>query len=779
MVFFDLNIPYPESTTKSEKSTIENNRTRLAVKAMELGYTGIAYNRTMKGIMSDNNRCSISPLSLSSLFNVVPFLSSSAKLHRELLGVPLSTPFRQYTRLTVCVENPLQANALNAGNPILKTYDLVAVKPLNQTVFDIACERMAVDIISIDFSAKLPFRLKQAMVKMAIQRGIVFEVSYSGLIANVQLRRQLISNAKLLIDWTRGRDIIFSSAAPSVNELRGPCDVSNLLLLFGLSKDEAKAAISKNCRVLLSNALRRKRFHKEAIRVEILSSNVASHSKEARHQELLKWDPLSSGEGDILLADMENSGSTSCKASKTIKAINFDSILDSLPSQRCQLKDFLPANDASSIFSTNKVNFVSVAKNVNQSTPVPNTLTEQSNMPDICPEQDGRSSLEGITKPHIVRCDNLFEKVINSGTTEALHSNEMETETNDAKLELKNSIDSDVRMDDMEKPFTACKASEIAQATVNSYNNGNLLPAAESVNQSIPVPNNPTEQPDRLNLSPKQKERLSDTVTTDHNVSCDNVFEKNVHSGTIESFNSNVEIDTQAKGTELGLQNFIESDVDCIPFEAKTLDSHPGLCNSSNALDTVKAHGNDKLLKSLDDHHNIDEKVEFFTPSIGISFPAPVHEKQKEKNTDVTLNAHLSTMHENLPKEDLKIAEHRVMDMNTSTSETSVEDGQLFKRETDAVEVDEMPHQTPVDEMNTEDDSTVAIHSLPEVIMEDKKFGEVSTDSDQLASAQSVPGRLRVKRRTPPLLFPPLKRLLNMVPFKKKGKKVKRRTNPK
>ncbi|MCI08055.1 ribonuclease P protein subunit p30, partial [Trifolium medium] len=113
------------------------------------------------------------------------------------------------------------------------------------------------------------------------------------------------------------------------------------------------------------------------------------------------------------------------------------------------------------------------------------------------------------------------------------------------------------------------------------------------------------------------------------------------------------------------------------------------------------------------------------------------------------------------------------MDTNTSTS------GQFNKRETDAVEVDEMPHQTPFDEMKTEDDSTVAIHSSPEVIMEDKKFGEVSTDSDQLAStAQSVSGRLRVKRRTPQLFFPPLKRLLNMVPFKKKGNKVKRRTNP-
>jgi len=101
----------------------------------------------MKGVMSDDHRCSISPLSLSSLLNVVPFLAKSAKLHRELLGVSASTPFRQYTRITVCVENALQANALNAGNPILKTYDLVAVMPLNQNAFDVACERMAVSSI--------------------------------------------------------------------------------------------------------------------------------------------------------------------------------------------------------------------------------------------------------------------------------------------------------------------------------------------------------------------------------------------------------------------------------------------------------------------------------------------------------------------------------------------------------------------------------------------------------------------------------------------------------
>ena len=139
MGFFDLNIPYLDSS-QSHKTT----RIKLIVEAMELGYTGIAYNRTIKGMMSDHDRCSISPLTLSSLLNLVPSLSLSINLHRDLLGVPRATPFRQYTRLTVVAENHSQSLALNSGNPVLKTYDLVAVKPLDQTVFDDACDKSEV-----------------------------------------------------------------------------------------------------------------------------------------------------------------------------------------------------------------------------------------------------------------------------------------------------------------------------------------------------------------------------------------------------------------------------------------------------------------------------------------------------------------------------------------------------------------------------------------------------------------------------------------------------------
>ncbi|KAI3839698.1 hypothetical protein MKW98_010003 [Papaver atlanticum] len=339
MVFFDFNVPYlePEKTDSNGK---KNTRLKIAVKAMELGYSGVAYNRCMKGVMSDNDRCTIYLFPLSSLLKVSPTLSDSVKFHRELLKVPLNTPFRQYTRLTVTVENIVQAGVLNSGNPVLKTYDLVAVKPLNQTVFDHVCKVSEVDLIAIDFSERLPFRLKLPMVKAAIERGIYFEITYSHLISDIQARRQIVTNAKLLVNWTRGKNIIFTSGASSVNELRGPYDVANLSSLLGLSMERAKAATSKNCRALIARALRKKQFYKEAIRVEKIQRVDA---KEPWFPDCNNWDEISSGEGDIQLDDIAKFFAASSKVPKTSKAIDFVSVTEDLPSHGMRLNDWLPA----------------------------------------------------------------------------------------------------------------------------------------------------------------------------------------------------------------------------------------------------------------------------------------------------------------------------------------------------------------------------------------------------------------------------------------------------
>nr|XP_016439404.1 PREDICTED: uncharacterized protein LOC107765292 [Nicotiana tabacum] len=342
MGFFDLNIPYYESDRNiTNKTALKATRLKLTIKAMELGYTGIAYNRTIKGVMSESDRCSIPLFPVSSILKLAPSLASSVEFRRKLLNVPVSSPFRQYTRLTVMVDSSAQASALNSGNPILKSYDVVAVRPLNQLAFEQACQVSEVDIIAIDFSEKLPFRLKQSMVKAAIQRGVYFEITYSSLILDSQMRRQMISNAKLLVDWTRGKNLLFSSAAPSVTELRGPHDVANLASLLGLQLERAKAALSKNCRTVLTNALRKKCYHKEAIKVELITSGA----KKPEFDDWLIWDPISSGEGDLLLDDIKKSFSVSSNVSKNVKRIDFSSVVNNLPSHGLQIKDLISTTE--------------------------------------------------------------------------------------------------------------------------------------------------------------------------------------------------------------------------------------------------------------------------------------------------------------------------------------------------------------------------------------------------------------------------------------------------
>ncbi|KAL1168786.1 hypothetical protein V6Z11_A05G105600 [Gossypium hirsutum] len=457
MGFFDLNIPYTDSTplSKANSTVAKSTRIKIVIKAMELGYTGIAYNRTIRGVMSDRDRCSIPLLGLSSLLDVAPFLSSSVNFHRDLLGVPRSSPFRQYTRLTVCIDTASQSQALNSGNPILKTYDIVAVRPLNQNAFDHACEKAEVDIISIDFSDKLPFRLKLPMVKAAIKRGIYFEITYSDLIVDVHQRRQIISNAKLLLDWTQGKNVILSSAAPSVCEVRGPNDVANLASLLGLSMERAKAAISKNCRSLLTNALRRKHFFKEVIRVEAVSSSRQSDSEIPLYADWLKWDPISSGEGDLLLDDMAKSFSASTNASKTVKAIDFDSIIDKMPSHGFQIKDLISGSEASFQPQTEVKSFLSTPQPIELSVRT-NQASENSIRHDLFPETDDAT------------LDNTCSEPLTSafGDPQKLYLASYATKTSTGSEE----VVTDTVMTEIESE--TCNASVAASGSVEAENQG-------------------------------------------------------------------------------------------------------------------------------------------------------------------------------------------------------------------------------------------------------------------------------------------------------------------
>uniref|UniRef100_UPI003AACCD73 ribonuclease P protein subunit p30-like n=1 Tax=Centroberyx gerrardi TaxID=166262 RepID=UPI003AACCD73 len=115
-----------------------------------------------------------------------------------------------------------------------------------------------VDIICITVTEKLPFFFKRAPVNGAVERGLVFEVCYVPAIRDSTMRRYSIANAVSLLESCKGKNVILSSGAEQPLELRGPYDIANLGLLFGLSEQDAKEAVSSTCRSALLHAETRK-----------------------------------------------------------------------------------------------------------------------------------------------------------------------------------------------------------------------------------------------------------------------------------------------------------------------------------------------------------------------------------------------------------------------------------------------------------------------------------------------------------------------------------------
>ncbi|XP_022755700.1 uncharacterized protein LOC111303589 [Durio zibethinus] len=764
MGFFDLNIPYTDSTPPNNvnsSASAKSTRIKIVIKAMELGYTGIAYNRTIRGVMSDRDRCSISLLTLSSLLNIAPFLSSSVKLHRDLLGVPRSSPFRQYTRLTVCIDTASQSQALNSGNPVLKTYDVVAVRPLNQNAFDQACEKAEVDIIAIDFSDKLPFRLKLHMVKTAIKRGVYFEITYSDLIVDVHLRRQMISNAKLLVDWTRGKNLIFSSAAPSVCEVRGPNDVANLATLLGLSIERAKAAISKNCRSLLASALRRKHFFKEVIRVEAVSSSVPFDSWKPWSADWLNWDLISSGEGDLLLDDMAKSFSSSSNVSNTVKAIDFDSVIDNMPSHGFQVKGLISGTKAASHSLAKVKNILSTTEPV-QLPIITNQVSEKSGKLDF-PETE-KASLDGTPSEHLTSLFGDSQKLYltTDGTKISTDSEEVVTNTTTTKEEPETHNGLDIIFASVENESESLDLQ--SENCFPDYEknvmllNENVRIEASSNELNVVMPNeNVTSQTSTMDIEPDagcNAAALEISPPSKDNIlpPAQNKDSKSSKGSRIDSREETIKVDDVAVGMHIDVEH---------------------QDNMSLSLTNVS------LLE------NFSERIPFRGTGEDAVITDQISFQQSDEGVNVK-DIPLVTNHENqveLVKEERKNAESDVK-MNDPASVLSDESlhENVLEREPTTVPGDDggLVGWNPFPESNAEmkgkDIPSTITNEIQEPALERQKHGEHDRKNNDLSLGQRITGKLRTRWRNPRLaLLFPLRRYLYPVSFKRKAAKKSER----
>lgn len=246
-MLYDLNIAWSPSTSTADL-------TRTLKFARQLGYNVVAVSHTLG-----------TPIPKELTNPLTPVLK--ALLPDDGHGDDGSSPLPTVlTRATVALADPVVGHRLPQ---IAAQYDLVAVRPVGEKMFQNACLAVAPEhahLISLDLTRQLDFHFRPAQCMAAVRRGMRFEVCYGQVLgggagADARARAVFIGNLMQLARATRGRGLVVSSEARAATALRGPADVANLLAVWGLPADRARDALGVTPRgVVVNEGINRRGF---------------------------------------------------------------------------------------------------------------------------------------------------------------------------------------------------------------------------------------------------------------------------------------------------------------------------------------------------------------------------------------------------------------------------------------------------------------------------------------------------------------------------------------
>lgn len=133
------------------------------------------------------------------------------------------------SRLTILMSDAiLQTPFPGRFRSSVSSYDLLSVQPSSEKQFRSACSDLDVDIISLDISKPLSFKIRATQVNLAISRGICFEIRYSQAVERHEALGNIVAGAKSLLKACKGRNLIVSSGTGNPFHARPPQDVENL-----------------------------------------------------------------------------------------------------------------------------------------------------------------------------------------------------------------------------------------------------------------------------------------------------------------------------------------------------------------------------------------------------------------------------------------------------------------------------------------------------------------------------------------------------------------------
>lgn len=239
-MFFDLNVPGSRS---------EEERARVRKRASQLGWHCIATTTTYKGESLKRPPQEGSPETGLQGFA----LGSDGSADAEADLIELSR---------IHLDGSHIEDNVSLIPKCRKAYDLVSCRPTSEESFRKICTLVDCDIVSLDLSQPLPFRIAPSHAQAALKRGLVFEITYSNLLLDDSLRKNVFCNARALCRCTRGKGIVISSGTRSALDLRSPLDVVNIGTLFNLKEKQAREALDANCLGLVERAANAKTFTK-------------------------------------------------------------------------------------------------------------------------------------------------------------------------------------------------------------------------------------------------------------------------------------------------------------------------------------------------------------------------------------------------------------------------------------------------------------------------------------------------------------------------------------
>jgi ribonuclease P/MRP protein subunit RPP1 len=192
-----------------------------------------------------------------------------------------------FNRLTIVYSDP-SVSHVTGRSLNFKKYHIIAALPTTAAAFQHACQTFQGDIITYNMNT-MRIRFNRKFYYLAIRRNMFFELKYTPAIIDSNDRRATIQRAQYYYQIGKSKAIIISSEAKNRFQTRSPYDISSLGLIFGLSEEQAKCAISTMGRKVLVAAESR-RLGRTPVLMKYEDVDTSTSEEEDEEEEEMEVD---------------------------------------------------------------------------------------------------------------------------------------------------------------------------------------------------------------------------------------------------------------------------------------------------------------------------------------------------------------------------------------------------------------------------------------------------------------------------------------------------------